>query len=147
MPQLTRMTMKSGLFLNFKCPYHANVMKTFEKVSSTMGSQRDWVRSLIESRVQFRIRSAKQNTEARACRYGGENRSVHKQRAISAEKPRSPIAGKTAQGREFVPPPRKAAAWRQHPLQTGAGPPADARMPILLWARRARTGCLRVKIL
>jgi len=28
------------LALNFKWPYHANVMKMFEQVSSTMGSQR-----------------------------------------------------------------------------------------------------------
>src|SRR5208283_5985339 len=47
MPQLTRMTSSSGLVLNFKWPYHANVMKTFEQVSSTIGSQRDWVRSFI----------------------------------------------------------------------------------------------------
>jgi len=32
------------LLLNFKWPYHATVMKTFEQVSSTMGSQRDSVK-------------------------------------------------------------------------------------------------------
>jgi hypothetical protein len=43
MPQLARMTSQSGVFLNFefRLPYHANVMKMFESVSSTMGSQRD----------------------------------------------------------------------------------------------------------
>jgi len=34
--------------LNLKWPYHANVMKTFEQVSSTMGSQRDEVISMLE---------------------------------------------------------------------------------------------------
>ena len=47
------MTSSSGLLLNFKWPYHANVMKTFEQVSSTMGSQRDWVRSFIISNRDF----------------------------------------------------------------------------------------------
>jgi hypothetical protein len=42
------MTSSSGLLLNFKWPYHANVMKTFEQVSSTMGSQRDEVKSMPE---------------------------------------------------------------------------------------------------
>src|SRR4030088_971246 len=107
MPQLTRIARNSGLPLNFKWPYHANVMKTFEQVSSTTGSQRDWVGSLIKSRQQLCIHNAKQNTEARACRYGDENRSVHKQRAASVVMPRSPIAGKSAQPREFVPRPRK----------------------------------------
>ena len=31
----------SGLLLNFKCPYHANGMKTFEQDNSAMGNQRD----------------------------------------------------------------------------------------------------------
>src|SRR5208283_5792782 len=48
MPQLTRMTTSSGLLLNFKWPYHANVMNTFEQVSSTTGSQRDDVKSMPE---------------------------------------------------------------------------------------------------
>src|ERR1035437_1032803 len=48
MPQLARMTSQSGELLNFgfKLPYHANVMKMFEQVSSTMGSQRDDVISM-----------------------------------------------------------------------------------------------------
>src|SRR5271154_525911 len=43
MPQLARMTSQSGELLNFgfRLPYHANVMKMFEQVSSTTGSQRD----------------------------------------------------------------------------------------------------------
>ena len=41
MPQLTRMATQSGAALCFKWPYQANVMKTFEQVSNTMGSQRD----------------------------------------------------------------------------------------------------------
>src|SRR5882724_9363292 len=48
MPQLARMTSQSGEFLNFKCPYHANVMKMFESVSNTTGSQRDEVISMTE---------------------------------------------------------------------------------------------------
>src|SRR5271168_3861908 len=45
MPQLARMTSHIGALLNFgfRLPYHANVMKMFEQVSSTMGSQRDEV--------------------------------------------------------------------------------------------------------
>ena len=39
MPQLTRMTPQSGVSLNFRWPYHAKVMKTFEQISSTMGSR------------------------------------------------------------------------------------------------------------
>src|ERR1019366_1948084 len=49
MPQLGRMTSSSGLLLNFKWPYHANVMKTFEQVSSTTGSQRDDVKSMSKN--------------------------------------------------------------------------------------------------
>ena len=33
MPQLARITSHSGTFLNFKCPYHAKVIKMFETVS------------------------------------------------------------------------------------------------------------------
>jgi hypothetical protein len=42
------MTRNSGVPLNFefRLPYHANVMKMFENVSSTMGSQRDEVISM-----------------------------------------------------------------------------------------------------
>src|SRR5882672_10078740 len=47
MPQLARITSNSGLFLNFKCPYQAKVMKTFEQIRSTIGSQRDCVKSFI----------------------------------------------------------------------------------------------------
>src|SRR5271169_6077615 len=47
MPQLATMTISNGLFLNFKWPYHANVMKTFEQVSRTTGSQRDWRREFM----------------------------------------------------------------------------------------------------
>src|SRR5665647_316094 len=48
MPQLARMTSQSGELLNFgfKLPYHANVIKMFEQVSSTIGSQRDEVKSM-----------------------------------------------------------------------------------------------------
>ena len=44
------MTSQSGELLNFgfKLPYHANVMKTFEQVNSTIGSQRDEVISMPE---------------------------------------------------------------------------------------------------
>ena len=48
MPQLTMMTSQSGELLNFKWPYHANVMKMFEQVSSTTGSQRDSVSEFIK---------------------------------------------------------------------------------------------------
>src|SRR5476651_1832811 len=50
MPQLARMTSQSGELLNFglRLPYHANVMKMFESVSSTTGSQRDEVISMSE---------------------------------------------------------------------------------------------------
>ncbi len=37
MPQLARMTVISGADLNFKCPYHAKVIKTFEAVKSKTG--------------------------------------------------------------------------------------------------------------
>jgi hypothetical protein len=37
MPQLATTTSHSGLSVNFKCPYQANVMKTFEISSRTMG--------------------------------------------------------------------------------------------------------------
>src|SRR5690242_5514176 len=47
MPQLARMTRNNGLFLNFKCPYHANVMKTFEQDNSAMGNQRVWMSVFI----------------------------------------------------------------------------------------------------
>src|ERR1035438_10675002 len=43
MPQLTMMTSQMGRSLNFKCPYQANVIKTFEQVNNTNGSQRGWV--------------------------------------------------------------------------------------------------------
>jgi len=42
MPQLATMTINSGLLLNFKWPYHANVMKTFEQMSKITGNQREW---------------------------------------------------------------------------------------------------------
>src|SRR5882672_779518 len=47
-PQLASTTSQSGELLNFafRLPYHANVMKMFEQVSSTMGSQRDDVISM-----------------------------------------------------------------------------------------------------
>lgn len=41
-PQLARMTTSNGRFLNFKWPYQAMVMKMFEQVSRTTGSQWDW---------------------------------------------------------------------------------------------------------
>ncbi len=37
MPQLTMITTGSGLALNFKCPYHAKVMKTLEANSIRIG--------------------------------------------------------------------------------------------------------------
>jgi hypothetical protein len=40
------MTSQRGELLNFKWPYQAKVMKMFEQVSSTMGSQRDEVMSM-----------------------------------------------------------------------------------------------------
>jgi len=43
MPQLARMTINSGLPLNFRWPYHAKVMKMFEQVNKMTGSQRDSV--------------------------------------------------------------------------------------------------------
>src|ERR1044071_4077007 len=49
MPQLATMASTSGLLLNFKCPYHANVMKTFEQDNSAMGNQRVWMRVFIKS--------------------------------------------------------------------------------------------------
>src|SRR5262252_5963412 len=49
MLQLATITRTSGLFLNFKCPYHAKVMKTFEQVSKTTGSQRDSIKVFISS--------------------------------------------------------------------------------------------------
>src|SRR5277367_1822817 len=50
MPQLATMTSQSGVPLNFefRLPYHANVMKMFEQISSTMGSQRDEVISMTQ---------------------------------------------------------------------------------------------------
>src|SRR3954462_8293651 len=38
MPQLTITTSQSGLSVNFRCPYQAKVMNTFEIRSSPMGS-------------------------------------------------------------------------------------------------------------
>src|SRR6478735_1637944 len=38
MPQLAMMTSGSGLSLNFRCPYQANVMKTLEANSIRIGS-------------------------------------------------------------------------------------------------------------
>ena len=57
-PRLTRITIPSGLALNFKWPYHAKVMKTFEQVSRTMGSQRDWRRGFILWVGEFCVRHA-----------------------------------------------------------------------------------------
>ena len=37
MPQLATTTSHSGLSVNFRCPYQANVMKTLEINSRTMG--------------------------------------------------------------------------------------------------------------
>jgi hypothetical protein len=37
MPQLTNTARKSGEDLYFRCPYQANVIKTFEQASITMG--------------------------------------------------------------------------------------------------------------
>jgi hypothetical protein len=41
------MTRYSGTLLRFKCPYHANVKKTFETVSRAMGNHRDWIKSFM----------------------------------------------------------------------------------------------------
>jgi hypothetical protein len=38
MPQLTRITVIKGADLNFRCPYHASVMKIFESVSKRIGA-------------------------------------------------------------------------------------------------------------
>ena len=40
MLQLARITFASGALLNFKCPYQAKVMNTFESVSSPIGRKR-----------------------------------------------------------------------------------------------------------
>jgi hypothetical protein len=37
MPQLAKITIQSGLVLNFRCPYHAKVMKTFDASRSKTG--------------------------------------------------------------------------------------------------------------
>jgi hypothetical protein len=44
MPQLTRITTRSGLSLNLRCPYQANVMKTFESKSKKTGVIADEVK-------------------------------------------------------------------------------------------------------
>src|SRR5258706_12714920 len=54
MPQLARMTSQIGRVLNFKWPYHATVIKIFEQVSSTIGSQRDWSREFIMLRIEIK---------------------------------------------------------------------------------------------
>ena len=41
MPQLAKIATHNGVLLNFKCPYHANVIKTFEPVNSTIGNHAD----------------------------------------------------------------------------------------------------------
>lgn len=37
MPQLAKITIQMGLVLNFRCPYQAKVMNTFEARSSRIG--------------------------------------------------------------------------------------------------------------
>jgi len=37
-PQLTRITVISGADLYFRCPYHANVMNTFDAVRRRIGA-------------------------------------------------------------------------------------------------------------
>jgi hypothetical protein len=44
MPQLTRITTRSGLSLNLRCPYQANVIKTFESKSKKTGVIADEVK-------------------------------------------------------------------------------------------------------
>ena len=58
---------QSGLSLNFKWPYHAKVMKMFEHVSSTMGSQRDWISSFINARESSVL--SKISSHRRLCRF------------------------------------------------------------------------------
>ena len=58
------MTSNSGWPLNFKCPYHANVMKTFEQVSSTMSSQRDSVSEFMPRKLNFPGDSVKSDLPA-----------------------------------------------------------------------------------
>jgi hypothetical protein len=41
MHQLTRMASQSGRSVNLRCPYQANVMKTFDMRSKMMGSARE----------------------------------------------------------------------------------------------------------
>src|SRR4051794_26239137 len=53
MPQLARMTSHSGAALCFKCPYHANVIKTFENTSSKTGSQRVWSNAFMAADNKF----------------------------------------------------------------------------------------------
>jgi len=36
-PQLAKIVMAIGSDLNFKCPYHANVIKMFDNVSKNIG--------------------------------------------------------------------------------------------------------------
>jgi hypothetical protein len=43
MPQLIAMTSGSGLSLNFRCPYQAKVMKTFEQNSIRIGKTDDGI--------------------------------------------------------------------------------------------------------
>ena len=37
MPQLAKMTTYKAVDLNFKCPYHAKVMKTFDRINKNTG--------------------------------------------------------------------------------------------------------------
>lgn len=39
------------MLLNFKCPYHAKVMKRFENVSNTMGNQRDSIKLFMPRKM------------------------------------------------------------------------------------------------
>src|SRR3954463_6113586 len=47
MPQLTSTTIHSGRSVNFRCPYHANVMKTFDATRRSGG--RIWAVGMVVS--------------------------------------------------------------------------------------------------
>src|SRR6266404_2621559 len=52
-PQLETITSQSGELLYRRCPYQAKVIKVFEIVKSTTGSQREFIKSFINGRVCF----------------------------------------------------------------------------------------------
>jgi hypothetical protein len=54
MLQLTRIASKSGEDLYFRCPYQANVIKTFEQTSITMGKSAGGIVSDMAESVCWR---------------------------------------------------------------------------------------------